>query len=223
MKRILMLAALASGAGTGAAHAQLAVGAGIGTGGISAEAQYEVTPWLQLRGGYNFFELDADDEEYDGVSYDGTLDLASFGGFLDLHPFSNSFVVSIGAIGFSSDQFLDASATPTQNVEIGDQTFTPAQIGTLGLTASFEESVAPYLGVGWDSTLQGDNKGIGVKLLLGAVFAGSPRIDMTSTGGSLSGNATFQQELAEEEQNVQQDLDEYEILPHLQFGLTFAF
>jgi hypothetical protein len=223
MKRLVLLTALAGIAGTGAAHAQLAVGAGIGTGGLAAEAQYKLAPWIQLRGGYNYFDLDADDEKYDDVSYDGTIDLTSFGGFVDLHPFSNSFVISAGAIGFSSDRFLDAAATPTQNVEIGDQTFTPAQVGTLGLTASFEKSVAPYLGLGWDTTMQGDKKGIGVKLLLGAVFTGSPQIDMVSTNGSLSGNAAFQQELAEEEQNVQDDLNDYEILPHVQFGLTFAF
>jgi hypothetical protein len=190
MKRLLVVAALASGAGTGAAHAQLAAGAGIGTGGLSAEAQYKVAPWLQLRGGYNYFELDAEDEEYDGVNYNGTIDLTSFGGFADFHPFSNSFVLSVGAIGFQGDNFLDLAATPTQNVEIGDQSFTPAQVGTLALTTSFEESVAPYAGIGWDTTMQGDNKGIGVKLLLGAVFTGSPQIDMVSTGGSLSGNAT---------------------------------
>jgi hypothetical protein len=227
MKRILLLTALAIGAGTGAANAQLAIGASIGTGGISGEAQVKVAPWLQLRGGYNYFQLEHDDT-LDGVAYDGDLDLTSFGAFADLHPFSNSFVISGGAIAFQGDNFLDATATPTQNVEIGDQTFTPAQVGTLGLQAAFEKDIAPYIAIGWDTTNSGDPNqkgggGIGFKLLLGAIFTGSPQVDLTSSGGTLSNQPAFQQEVQEEETNLQGDLDDYEILPNVQVGLTFAF
>lgn len=222
MKRILLLTALAIGAGTGAANAQLAIGASIGTGGVSGEAQFKVAPWLQLRGGYNYFQYGAD-ETIDDIAYDGDLDLTSFGAFADLHPFSNSFVISGGALFYQGDSFLDATATPTQPVEIGDVTYTPAQVGTLGLKAAFEKDIAPYIAIGWDTTNQSEKGGFGVKLLLGAVFTGSPQIGLTSTGGTLSGNATFQQELRDEEAKALEDLDDYKILPNVQLGLTFGF
>jgi hypothetical protein len=222
MKRTLLLAALATGAGTGAAHAQVAIGIGAGLTGLSGEVQVEVTPWLQIRGGYNYFEYDADAEEFDDVSYDGAIDLTSIGIYADLHPFSNSFVVSAGVLMFQGDNFLDLSATPTSNVEIGDVTYTPAEVGTLGFTSQFEEKTAPILLIGLDTTHQG-NGGFGVKLLAGAVFSGSPQIDLSASGGTLSSDPAFQQELQDEEANLQDDLDEYEIIPVLQAGLTFGF
>jgi len=223
MKRILLLTALAAATGTGAANAQLALGVGIGSGGVSGEAQVKVAPWLQLRGGYNYFEYGAD-QTIDDIAYDGDLDLTSFGAFADLHPFSNSFVVSGGALFYQGDSFLKANATPTQPVQIGNVTYTPAQVGTLGMNAAFEKDLAPYIAIGWDSTNMGAKPGgIGLKLLLGATFTGSPQIALTSTCGTLSSNSTFQQELRNEEAKAQQDLDDYEILPNVQLGLTFGF
>src|SRR5689334_6759650 len=128
MKRVLLLAALATAVGTGAASAQLAIGASIGTAGVSGEAQVKVAPWLQLRGGYNYFKYGAD-QTIDDIAYDGDLDLTSFGAFADIHPFSSSFVISGGAFFYQSDSFLEATATPTQNVQIGNTTYTPAQVG----------------------------------------------------------------------------------------------
>ncbi len=221
MNRIAMLAALAAGTGAvgaGAADAQLAVGVGIGTAGAIAEAQYAVAPWLQLRGGYNYFEYDVDDT-YDGIAYVGDLDLTTWGAFVDLHPFSNAFVVSGGM--FVGDKGLLMAATPTTNTTIGNVTYTPAQIGTLGLDAALEET-APYAGLGWDTTNQGDSR-IGVKLLIGVMFSGSPQVNLTASGGTLSNDAAFQNQLAIEETNLQDDVDDYEYYPVVQAGLTYRF
>jgi len=219
MKRITTLAALAAGSAAvaGAAQAQVAIGGGIGTTGASVEAQVKVAPGLSLRGGYNYFEYEADDT-YDDIAYQGDLDLTTVGAFLDWHPFGNSFFLSGGA--FIGEKGLALSATPTANVEIGSQTFTPAQVGTLNMAADLEET-APFVGLGWDTTFE--NPGIGFRFLAGAMFTGSPQVDLTSTGGSLSSDANFQTQLAAEEQALQNDIDDYEIYPVVQAGLTFSF
>lgn len=219
MKRIITLAAFAAGsaAAAGAAEAQVAVGAGIGTTGASVEAQATVAPGLSLRGGYNYFEYEADDT-YDDIAYEGDLDLSTVGAFLDWHPFGNGFFLSGGA--FIGEKGLSLVATPTSNVEIGSQTFTPAQVGTLHMAADLEET-APFVGLGWDSTF--GTSGIGFRLLAGAMFTGSPQVDLTSTGGSLSNDANFQTQLAAEEQALQDEIDDYEIYPVAQAGLTFRF
>ena len=103
----------------------------------------------------------------------------------------------------------------------GNQTFTPAQVGTLNAMADLEDS-APFLGLGWDTTFQGGN-GLGFKFIAGAMFTGSPDVSLTSTGGSLSNDANFQNQLAIEEQNLQDDIDDYEIYPVVQAGLTWSF
>ncbi len=219
MKRTITFAALAmgAGAGAGAAHAQLALGASIGTTGGVAEVQTQITSTVQLRGNYNYFQYGADDT-YDDIAYNGDLDMTTFGAFVDFRPFANSFIVTAGA--YFGEKKLDLNATPTQNVQIGNQTFTPAQVGTLSMAADLEDT-APFVGLGWDTTFQGGN--IGFKVIAGAMFTGSPQVNLTATGGSLSNDTNFQNQLTIEEQNLQDDIDAYEVYPVLQVGLTFGF
>jgi hypothetical protein len=214
MKRTMTLAALAIGS-AGAAHAQLAVGGSIGTTGGSLEAQMQLTPIVQVRGGYNYLQYGVDDT-FDDIAYDGDLDLSTFGAFVDVRPFANSFIVSAGA--FFGGKTLDLSATPTTNVEVGNQTFTPAQVGSLTGAADLED-VAPFVGLGWDTTFQGS--GMGFKFIAGAMFTGSPDVALTSSGGSLSNDANFQNQLAIEEQNLQDAIDDFKVYPVVQLGLTF--
>ena len=222
MKRTMTLAALAIGSGAVAsgAHAQqVAVGGSIGTTGGSIEVQTQITPTIQLRGGYNYFEYGVDDT-YDDIAYDGDLDLTTWGAFVDLRPFSNSFIVTAGA--YFGDKGLKMTATPTQNVDIGNQTFTPAQVGQLNAEASLEDT-APFVGIGWDTTFQNSGPGMGFKFIVGAMFTGSPDVSMTSTGGTLSNDSNFQAQLAIEEANLEGDIDDYEIYPVVQAGITWSF
>lgn len=219
MKRTITLAACAiAGAGAaGAAQAQVAIGGGIGTTGATIEAQVKIVPGIVLRGGYNYLKYEADDT-YDDIAYKGDLDLNTLGAFVDFHPFGNAFFVTGGA--YFGEKSLDLNATPTANVQIGNQTFTPAQVGTLGLTADLEDT-APFVGLGWDTTFE--NTGLGFKIVAGAMFTGSPQVNLVSTGGSLSNDTNFQAQLTIEEQNLQNDVDNYEVYPVVQLGLTYGF
>jgi hypothetical protein len=219
MKRTMTLAALvAASAGiAGAAQAQVAVGGSIGTTGASVEAQVKVLPGLHLRGGYNYFQYEADDT-YDDIAYEGDLDLNTLGAFVDFHPFGNSFMITGGA--YFGEKSLNLAGTPTGNVEVGNQTFTPAQVGTLSMQADLEDT-APFIGLGWDNTFE--NPGIGFKFIAGAMFTGSPQVDLTATGGTLSNDPNFQTQLAQEEQNLQDEISDYEVYPVVQAGLTFSF
>lgn len=219
MKRTMRLAALmATGAAAaGAAQAQVALGASIGTTGAVVEGQVQVLPGLQLRGGYNYFQYEADNT-YDGVAYTGDLDLNTLGAFVDWHPFGNSFMITGGA--YFGEKSLALLATPTANVQIGNQTFTPAQVGTLGIAADLEDT-APFVGIGFDTTFE--NPGVALKFIAGAMFTGSPQVDLTASGGTLANDANFQTQLALEEQTLQDDINDYEIYPVVQAGLTFSF
>ncbi len=219
----MTLAALAIGAGCGAqaaqAQAQFAVGGSIGTTGGTLEAQTQITPTIQLRGGYNYFQYGVDDT-YGDIDYNGDLDLTTWGAFVDFRPFSNSFIVSAGA--YFGDKTLKLDATPTRNVQVGNQTFTPAQVGRLNADADLKKT-APFVGLGWDTTFQNASPGMGFKFIAGAMFTGSPEVSMTSTGGSLSNDANFRQQLALEAQSLEDDISDYEVYPVVQAGLTWAF
>jgi len=218
----MTLAAAATLATAGAAHAEkrVAIGVAGGTTGVSGEVSFKANRFIHLRGGYNYFQYDLDDG-YEDIDYSGELDLSNFGAFVDLHPFGNGFVLSGGA--FMGDKALNLVAEPSSTYEIGDQTFTSAEVGTLHLDAELE-STAPFVGLGWDTTFQGDGNW-GLRLLAGAMFTGTPSIDVYTEGGTRTPeqDAALQQEIAEEEANLQDDVDGYEVYPVVQIGLTFAF
>lgn len=218
----LTMAAAATLAATGAAHAEkrVAVGVSGGTTGLNGEVSFKANRFIHLRGGYNYFQYDLDDG-YEDIDYSGELDLSNFGAFVDLHPFGNSFLLTGGA--FIGDKGLNLVAESSSTYEIGDQTFTSAQIGTLHLDAELE-STAPFVGLGWDTTFQNDNTW-GFKIMAGAMFTGTPGVDLYTVGGTRTPaeDAALQQEIAEEEANLQDDVDSYEVYPVVQLGLTFAF
>jgi hypothetical protein len=214
----VLLAAAAAGAGAAHADRGIAAGASLGTTGGTVEVTAQMTPYVQLRGGFNSFQYSIDDT-FDDVAYDGDLDLSTFGAFLDFRPWGNAFLVSGGA--FIGDKTLDMSARPTGNTRIGDVTYTPAQLGQLSLDAEME-NVAPFVGLGWDTTFQGDSP-IGFKLLVGAMFTGTPSVNLTASGGTLSNDPAFQAEVAKEERNLQDDVNDFEVYPVAQIGLTFRF
>ncbi len=221
MKRSVTLALATFGLGVGAAQAEdagLAVSGSIGTTGGTIEGQAQITPWLQLRGGFNYFEYTVD-EVFDDVDYEGDLDLSTFGVFADLRPFSNSFIVTGGA--YIGDKTLNMLAVPTTPVEIGGQTFTPAQVGSLQLDAEMEET-APFVGIGFDTTFQGSGN-FGFRGVLGAMFTGTPTIDLQSVGGALSNDPAFLAEVENEEANLRSDIDDFEVYPVVQLGVSYRF
>jgi hypothetical protein len=83
------------------------------------------------------------------------------------------------------------------------------------------EDTAPFVGIGWDTTFE--NPGVAFKFIAGAMFTGSPQVNLTASGGTLSNDPNFQTQLAQEEQNLQNDIDAYEIYPVVQAGLTLSF
>ncbi len=217
MKTSLLVAGIAAMSALPAA-AQFAIGAGGGTTGGTLEAQVRITDFIGLRANGNYLKFDLD-ETYDDIDYTADLDLNSIGAFVDLRPFSNSFLITGGA--YLGDKKIDGNAMPNGPVEIGNQTFTPDQIGTLNLAATADD-VAPFLGLGFDSTFQGEGHW-GFKLIAGAMFSGTPEVSLTSTGGTLSDDPNFQAELENERQNLQDDVDDFEVYPVLQLGLTYRF
>lgn len=215
-----LLAAAAMLSAAGAAHAQdFAVGAAIGTTGLTAEAHAALSPDIVLRGGYNHLKFGGVDGDYDGVDYEGELDAKMFGVFLDAHPFGNPFFVSAGA--YLGDKTVALTSLPTAPVEIGNVTYTPAQVGILEATAEFND-FAPFAGLGWDTTFRGDRRW-GWRVLAGAMFSGEGRVDLVSRGGAFSNDPALLAELAREEADLQDEIDDYQVYPVIQAGITFRF
>lgn len=194
------------------------VGLGVGTTGATVEAKFAPNDTVALRGSFNYLSFSID-EEFDDIDYDGDFDATTFGGFVDVAPFKNGFVLSGGA--FLGDKTLDFDATPTGSVEIGDQIFSPSEVGTLTGKAELA-SFAPYAGLGYDGFIAG-SKDWSFNARAGVMFTGSPDVELVSANGSLSSNAILRQELDAEIEAIEDDADDYKYYPVVTIGLTRRF
>lgn len=220
MKRILLsatlLPALALPLSAGADG--FALGVRASTLGAGVEGTIGLSERVNLRLGVNSYTYSYDDT-IDDVRYDVDLELKSGALILDWHPFAGAFRLSAGML--SNKNRVDLEAMPTADVEIGGVSFTPAEVGRLDGEVDFKKS-APYVGLGWGNAVA-KGKGLGFNFELGAVLQGSPDVTLASSGGTLSDDATLQARLAEEEQEIEDDLKNFKVYPVVSFGISYQF
>ena len=228
MRHAVTTAAAVLAASMGAAHAQdrssFAADLSAGTTGASAHAQLGLHPRLALRMGYNWLEFGRDDEEISGVSYSGDLEFAGFGGFVDAHPFANAFAVTGGV--FVGDKAAVLDAVPTEDVTLGDQTFTPDQVGTIRGDAAFGDT-ALFAGLGYDPSLYKDGR-VSLIVRAGVMFAGEPDVTLAASAEDdeaipAEARAELRRALDEEEAILEDDIDDYAFFPVLTLGLGYRF
>jgi hypothetical protein len=191
------------------------VGVSGGTLGISPEIGYRFNEFGGLRANGGFFNYDRT-EEIDDIDYDGTLKLNSVGVMADLYPFGGSFRISAGAR--SNDNRIDLVADEG-TVEIGDETYTQAEYGTIRGRVDFK-NLAPAVTLGWGGKLK---SGFTIGFEAGVMMQGSPRMALTSEGGSLSNNSAFLAELEEERAQAEEDADDFKLWPVLQLHFKYRF
>ena len=185
--------------------------------GLGLEVERSFSDLISGRIGVNYFPYDYSGTE-DDIEYDFDLNLMSLSALLDWHPFKGSFRISAGVIYNGNE--IDAKAKTSGTYDIGDSTYTGAELGTLTGKIDFDD-IAPYFGLGWDTSF-GKNKAFGFLFELGLIYQGSPKADL-SADGPVASDPTFQNELAKEENNLQSDLDAFKVYPVIAIGLSYRF
>jgi hypothetical protein len=213
----LMAAVAMFGAGGAAAAdgGNWSIGVSGGTLGISPEIGYRFNSHVGLRANGGFFDYERSDE-VEGNEFDGTLKLNSFGAMADFYPFGGSFRISAGVRSNSNKIELVGD---DDSYEIGDFTFTSAEVGTLRGEADFK-NMAPTASLGWGGTLA---RGFSFGFEIGLMMQGAPRLSLTSTGGTQSSNGAFQAELAQERAEMEEDIEDYKFWPVIQLHFKYRF
>jgi hypothetical protein len=194
-----------------------AIAAKAGTLGLGGDLTTNLIPLVNLRAGVQWLGFSFD-KEFGDTEYNVDLDLLHPLILVDWHPFSGAFRVSGGLLFTGGDMRL--RATPTESVEVGGVLYTAEEVGRLRADVDFRP-VAPYIGIGWGNSL--DRKGRwGLATDLGVAFTGSPDVDLSATG-PIATDPTFQARLAEEERDIQDDLDVFRIYPVLSISLFYRF
>lgn len=190
------------------------VGVRAGSNGLGAEVGVALNPNVVLRGVIQGFDY-KDNQTIDGIAYDGTLKLGSYGVQLDLRSDNTPFYVTAGI--FANDNQVNLISTPATNVVVGNTSYTPAQVGTLNTVAKFDE-VAYFLGAG----VKMDLGPIEAALEAGVYYQGDPKVTSTSTG-LLATNPSFQTDLALETAKIVDDLDAARYWPMVSLQGRYKF
>jgi hypothetical protein len=194
-----------------------ALGVKVGTLGAGLEGTARINSSINARLGVNVFEYDYSGTE-DDIKYDFDLELLSVSTLFDWHPFGNIFRFTIG--GLYNQNSLDMTANPAGSYSIGDTTYTPGEVGTLTGELDFED-FCPYIGIGWGNAVD-KNKQWSFSFDLGVIYQGEPSVNLSATG-TLSGNAAFQANLAREQQNLEDELEDFQFYPVVSFGISYSF
>jgi hypothetical protein len=133
----------------------------------------------------------------------------------NIHPFSGSFHVTAGLM--QNNNKLTLTADPSSTYTIGNTTYTASDVGNLDGEVDFKK-LAPYVGIGWGSS---PGRGIGFTFDMGVLMQGKPNVTLTSTGGALSADPTFQANLKQEEANAQNDIKGFTNYYVMSFGVDF--
>ena len=205
------------------ASADVGVSLRAGTLGAGAELNVGLTEKLNLRLGYSMFDHDDTIEDTD-VVYDAELKLRNASALFDYHVFGGGFRLSFGAVGAGTE--IDVEAKPSGTYEIGDEVFTASQVGRLFGNVKMGNDVAPYIGIGWGNTVDRQGR-ITILFDLGAVYTGSPEVNLTAvcaqtTQGQLA-CPQLQQEVEREEDEFADEATAYEWWPVVSLGLAIRF
>ncbi len=211
MRRLLSAAALVAGLCLPAlAQAQSFGFAGrAGSLGRGGEVNVDFNRHLGVRGGIGAIPVQPT-ATFENIKYTikPPSTLSNLG--VDLYPAGGGFRLS-GGLMFKHDIALDAE--PSGTYSFNGTEYPANQVGTV--TAAFTyNSTAPYATIGFAGRGR-----VGVTFDFGAAFMGEPTVTL-SASGPISSDATFQQNLRDEQDKIQQDAGKYmKVLPILSLGL----
>lgn len=182
------------------------ISARAGSMGLGAEIGFEIVPTFVIRGVVQKYDYDYN-KSIDGIKYEGTLGLGSYGIQADFHPPAMPLYLTAGI--FSNDNNISMLATPQGTYNIGGNTYTGAQIGNLSSNIEFDKT-ALYGGLGLEFQIGP----VGLVAEGGVYYQGEPKVNMKATG-PIASDPNFVADLNSEVSKVTNELDKAKYWPAL--------
>jgi hypothetical protein len=191
-------------------------GVKVSTLGPGLEFETRLSENFGIRAGANYLPITVS-VTADDIDYDADFSWKTVSVMADIYPFSGIFRITGGLFYNGND--VDVSGTPSDNVNIGNHTYTPAQVGTISGSLGFN-TLAPYAGIGWSGgdTTSGNWT---ISFDLGVMFQGSATVDELSASGLLGSNATFVNDLNQEKADLEDEMEPYQYYPVVAVTLAY--
>mgnify|MGYP001380612034 CR=1 FL=1 len=198
---------------------------GLGTLGIEGIYTRNLNSWFDLVLGFSSLNYDDTFSHGDGTSFEASATIEAPRIGLQFFPlrFLN---MEVGVVTGAPELGIKVSPDENGNYMIGDTEY-PSEgddgIGTFVGKVSFENDTAPYVLFGIGRNVGG---GLGLSLSAGVIQYGSPTADLTNEKCNVLFNpdcGLLAIKIAEEERDINNDLDEFELWPFLRVGLNYSF
>ena len=177
---------------------------------------------LNVRAGFNTLSYDYEDDSLDGGSQDlalkADLKLQSIPLLLDWHPFKGGFRLSTGLV-FNNSEVNGTATCEAASCELGDQIFDAATLGTTKVQLDLS-GTQPYLGLGYGNAV-GSGGGFSFAFDLGVLFQ-DPTVTVTPSA-SCQADPDCRDAAAQEEANLNDDVQDFDLYPVISFGLSYMF
>ena len=194
---------------SGSHGSDMSVGVRFGTLGVGPEVAKLITSHV----GINFFSQ-SHTFTHSNANIAATVKLKAVTGLVDLYPGARgSFHLTAGVA--SNPITVTGSGTPSGNITINGNPYTPAQVGVMTATGEWP-SASPYVGLGF-GTPAASHAALRFVLDFGAVIS-KPNVGLTATGAA--SNPTLQSDLTAQISTIQNKVPVY---PVLALGIVVRF
>jgi hypothetical protein len=180
--------------------------------GAGVEAGYRANEHWQVRAGANGYSASFvyKRNDYDLHSH---LSLLNAGVTVDYFPFANEFHVSGGA-RLSANRIEGKVKNLHGKLKNGADVFVPNPLTDFSVT---QNVIQPYLGLGHSVKI---SEGVSLNFDLGALYAGTPDLDVESRAHKLGFS---KKDIRREIERAQNRISPFNIYPVVQVGLKFEF
>ena len=198
---------------SGSHGSDMSVGVRFGTLGVGPEVAKLITSHVGVRVGINFFSQSHTFTQ-SNANIAATVKLKAVTGLVDLYPGARgSFHLTAGVA--SNPITVTGSGTPSGNITINGNSYTPAQVGVMTATGEWP-SASPYVGLGF-GTPAASHTALRFVLDFGAVIS-KPNVGLTATGAA--SNPTLQSDLTAQISTIRNKVPVY---PVVALGIVVRF
>jgi len=199
------------------------IGADIGTTGIGITGVKKLKGYEDkwgVRVGYHQYSKSFNTTD-NKADYDFDLELQDFQLMADYHPWNTSFKVTFGALYNGIE--LDGKITPKGGtITIDDTPYTTDELGGVKTKVEFANNIAPYIGIGWDTSFYKPKNSWGFTFNLGVAYSGSAKVSYSADYGTVE-KYIIDEKLEVEKKSLQDDLDKYKYIPYISIGANYKF
>jgi len=204
-----------------ASFADTSLGLDVGTLGGGIELAHAFGERLGFRVSANGLNYNRT-QTHESVDYDSKLQLESGRLLLDWFPFANNFRLSAGPMYNGNKLTLEGKPSASGTFTFNGNTYSASDVASVNGKVDFRK-VAPYAGLGYGRPI---GKGWSFAGDLGVLFQGTARTSLSATCGAATPAGTcaqLQNDVAAEQNKLDDDMHKYRFYPVVSIGLAYVF